>query len=87
MHAANVLRAQRQPWLVIDPKPFLGDCTYDTTQHLFNCSKRLHLDPHGTIRRFAGLLDIDYECARCWMFARAAIEVDYVQTLVRTIAP
>jgi streptomycin 6-kinase len=25
LHAGNVLRAQRQPWLVIDPKPFVGD--------------------------------------------------------------
>ena len=25
LHAGNVLRAERQPWLVIDPKPFVGD--------------------------------------------------------------
>lgn len=24
LHAGNVLRAQRAPWLVIDPKPFVG---------------------------------------------------------------
>jgi len=36
LHAGNVLRAQREPWLVIDPKPFLGDPAYDATQHLFN---------------------------------------------------
>jgi streptomycin 6-kinase len=35
--AGNVLRAQRQPWLVIDPKPFVGDSAYDATQHLLNC--------------------------------------------------
>ena len=26
-----------RPWLVIDPKPFVGDPAYDATQHLFNC--------------------------------------------------
>ena len=25
LHAGNVLRARREPWLVIDPKPFVGD--------------------------------------------------------------
>src|SRR5262245_13617809 len=34
LHAGNVLRARRQPWLVIDPKPFVGDPAYDATQHL-----------------------------------------------------
>ena len=41
LHAGNVLRAQREPWLVIDPKPFLGDPAYDATQHLLNCQDRL----------------------------------------------
>jgi Aminoglycoside/hydroxyurea antibiotic resistance kinase len=31
LHAGNVLRAQHQPWLVIDPKPFDGDPAYDAT--------------------------------------------------------
>jgi len=25
LHAGNVLRAEREPWLVVDPKPFFGD--------------------------------------------------------------
>ena len=45
LHAANVLRAEREPWLVIDPKPFIGDPAFDATQHLFNCRARLHADP------------------------------------------
>jgi streptomycin 6-kinase len=74
LHAANVLRAQRQPWLVIDPKPFIGDPAYDLTQHLFNCSASLCADPWGTIRRFADLVGIDEERVRLWTFARAAAE-------------
>jgi streptomycin 6-kinase len=74
LHAGNVLRAQRQPWIAIDPKPFIGDRAYDLTQHLFNCSASLRSDPHGTIRRFADQVGVDQERVRLWTFARAAAE-------------
>jgi len=74
LHAGNVLRAQREEWLAIDPKPFVGDRAYDTTQHLFNCRTRLLADAEGTIQRFADLLEVDAERVRLWMFARAAAE-------------
>jgi streptomycin 6-kinase len=72
LHAGNVVRAQREPWLVIDPKPFIGDTAYDATQHLLNCEARLFSDPDRTMRHFADLLRVDYERVRLWMFARAA---------------
>jgi len=74
LHAGNVVRAQREPWLVIDPKPFVGDRAYDATQHLFCCDARLRADPDKAIRRFADLLGVDRERVRLWMFARAAAE-------------
>jgi streptomycin 6-kinase len=74
LHAGNVLRAEREPWLMIDPKPFVGDPAYDATQHLFNCDERLRADPSELIRRFADLLGIPAERVRLWMFARAAAE-------------
>jgi streptomycin 6-kinase len=74
LHAGNVLRAQREPWLVIDPKPFVGDRAYDATQHLFNCKARLSEDPRATIHRVADLLGVDEERVRMWMFARVAAE-------------
>ena len=74
LHAGNVLRAEREPWLVIDPKPFVGDPAYDATQHLLNCDARLRADPDGTIRRLADLLGLDPERVRLWTFARAAAE-------------
>jgi streptomycin 6-kinase len=74
LHAGNVLRAEREPWLVIDPKPFVGDPAYDATQHLFNCYARLRSNPDKTIRRLADLLDVDHERLRLWTFARAAAE-------------
>jgi streptomycin 6-kinase len=90
LHAGNVLSARREPWLVIDPKPFLGDPAYDATQHLLNCRGRLRADPAGTIERFAGLLDLPAERVRLWMFARAAAEPrdDWSDlTLARSLAP
>ena len=74
LHAGNVLRAQREPWLAIDPKPFVGDRAYDATQHLFHCKGRMLTDPDATISRFANLLDVDDERVRLWMFARSAAE-------------
>lgn len=74
LHAGNVLRAQREPWLAIDPKPFVGDPAYDATQHLLNCTERLRSDPHATISRFADLLGVDHERVRLWTFARLAAE-------------
>jgi streptomycin 6-kinase len=74
LHAGNVLRAQREPWLVIDPKPFVGDPAYDATQHLLNCRERMAAAPQDTIGRFADLLEIDGERVRVWTFARLAAE-------------
>ena len=74
LHAGNVLRAQRKPWLAIDPKPFFGDPAYDATQHLLNCRDRLRSDGAGTVRRFADLLGVEEERVRLWTFARLAAE-------------
>jgi streptomycin 6-kinase len=91
LHAGNVLSAQREAWLVIDPKPFVGDRVYDATQHLFNRKKRLLNDPVVTIDRFADRLEIDRERLRLWMFARSSAEPrgawdDESLALARTLA-
>jgi len=74
LHAGNVLRAEREPWLVIDPKPFLGDPAYDATQHLLNCFRRLRFDPRRTIEDFSHLLGVESERVRLWIFARLVAE-------------
>ncbi|MGH3831650.1 MAG: aminoglycoside phosphotransferase family protein [Pseudonocardiaceae bacterium] len=74
LHPENVLAAQREPWLVIDPKPYLGDPTYDPLQHMLNFPDRLVRDPVGFARRMAGLLDLDAERLRWWLFARCVQE-------------
>jgi streptomycin 6-kinase len=93
LHAGNVLRAERDEWLVIDPKPFVGDRAYDATQHLLNCYERLWSERTDMIRRFADLLGVDSERVRLWVFARAAAEPrqdwmeDRLTQLARALAP
>ena len=74
VHAGNVLAAEREPWLVIDPKPFVGDPAYDATQHLFDARDRLAADPVGFVRRYAALLGLPEGRVRDWAFARFAAE-------------
>jgi streptomycin 6-kinase len=74
LHAGNVLAAIREPWLVIDPKPYVGDPAYDVLQHMLNCSGRLAADPHGLARRMASLLDLDPDRVLLWLFARCVQE-------------
>jgi streptomycin 6-kinase len=74
LHAENVLAAEREPWLAIDPKPYRGDPTYDALQHLLNCAERLHADPTGLAGRMADLLGLDALRLRRWLFARCVQE-------------
>lgn len=74
LHAANVLRSEREPWLVIDPKPFIGDAAFDLVQHLHNCEARLYADPVGMVKRMADLAEVDDERLTLWTFARAAAD-------------
>jgi streptomycin 6-kinase len=74
LHADNVLRAEREPWLAIDPKPFVGDRSYDPVQHLMNCETRLHRSPGCFVELIANLTEVDPARLRLWMFARAAAD-------------
>lgn len=72
--AVGVVAAEREPWLVIDPKPYVGDPTYDALQHLLNCEERLLGDPVALATRMAGLLDLEAERLLLWLFARCVVE-------------
>jgi streptomycin 6-kinase len=73
LHAGNILAAQREPWLVIDPKPYLGDPAFDPLQHLLNC-ERLTSDPVGLAHRMADLLELGPDRLVAWLFARCVLE-------------
>jgi streptomycin 6-kinase len=90
LHAGNVLAAQREPWLVIDPKPFIGDPAFDPVQHMLNCDRRLAAEPEGLAGRMAELLELEPERVRLWLFARCAQESIGYPTLrdpARRLAP
>jgi streptomycin 6-kinase len=74
LHAGNVLASKREPWLAIDPKPFIGDPAFDAVQHMLNCDERLTTDPLGLAQRMATLLKVDTERVRLWLFARCVQE-------------
>ena len=74
LHPENVLAAQREPWLAIDPKPYVGDPTYDALQHMLNHPDRLATDPVAFVERMAELLDLEPSRLREWLFARSVQE-------------
>jgi streptomycin 6-kinase len=74
LHGENILAARREPWLVIDPKPYVGDPAYDVLQHMLNCVDRLAADPAALAVRMAGLAGVDAARVRQWLFARAVQE-------------
>lgn len=90
LHAGNVLEARREPWLVIDPKPHVGDPTFDVVQHLLNCEERLTADPQALVKSMAELVDLDADRLLRWLFARCVVEsADWpvLGALARRLAP
>jgi streptomycin 6-kinase len=75
LHAGNVLSGERRTWLLIDPKPYVGDRHYDVIQHLLNCHESLQADPVGLAHRVADLAGLDATRVRRWLFARCVQEI------------
>jgi streptomycin 6-kinase len=74
LHAGNVLAAEREPWLAIDPKPHVGEPAYDPVQHMLGCRDRLERDPVRLVKRIATLTGCDLGRVTSWLFARCAQE-------------
>jgi streptomycin 6-kinase len=74
LHYFNVLAADREPWLVIDPKPMNGDPHYEIAPMLWNRWEELEGQVRaGVRRRFHGLVDaagFDEHRARDWVVVR-----------------
>ncbi|MFE1591230.1 aminoglycoside phosphotransferase family protein [Nocardia sp. NPDC058705] len=78
LHDANVLRGDREPWLAIDPKGYVGDPAYDTItviRSLRFAPLLFASDPATDIHRgldlFCEAAEIDRERARRWAQVRA----------------
>jgi streptomycin 6-kinase len=77
LHWANILRADREPWLAIDPKGYVGDPAYDTITALGFLTPLTEADPQAALQRriavFADAAELDRDRARRWTQARAVI--------------
>jgi streptomycin 6-kinase len=65
LHGLNILRAEREPWLAIDPKPIVAEPAYDTVALVRDARPPLA----GLRRRLdllADLLGLDRERMRLW---------------------
>ncbi|MER7458613.1 aminoglycoside phosphotransferase family protein [Micromonospora sp. NPDC126480] len=67
LHAGNVLRATREPWLVIDPKPLAGEREFSVVPMIRG--KELGHSPAAVLRRLDRLsagLGLDRDRVRAW---------------------
>jgi len=76
-HGGNVLRADREPWLAIDPKPLVGEREFDTASLLRDRRWELRREPQpeGRLRRrldhLHAELGLDRARMRGWAVAHA----------------
>lgn len=72
-HLWNILAAQREPWLVIDPKPLVGERAFDTGHFLRSLIPETHDRPivDRLVDRLAAELELDSERIRAWAFVRS----------------
>jgi streptomycin 6-kinase len=71
LHGGNILRAAREPWLVIDPKPVVGELELNGVGVLRNAAWR---GGTATVRRWLDVLEelgLDRERLRAWGTAHA----------------
>jgi streptomycin 6-kinase len=76
-HPGNVLAAEREPWLVIDPKPIVGDPAFDPVPLLVQdrggvCEPPEHAAIEGEVSTLADLLGIEPARIAMWTIARCA---------------
>jgi len=78
-HGHNVLAASREPWLAIDPKPFVGEPAFDAASWLVRVRRwrRRRLGSARHMRRSLDLaaaeLALDRERIRAWAVAHAVV--------------
>jgi streptomycin 6-kinase len=78
LHHFNVLAAQREPWLAVDPKGVVGEAAYDTGAFLHNPEQLLNTPHSGQVleRRIDLLteeLDLDRSRVRGWAISQAVL--------------
>jgi streptomycin 6-kinase len=76
-HLGNIMAARREPWLLIDPKPLVGEPAFDAGWLLIDLVRATPTPEVGErlVRRVAGGLGVDPERARAWAVLRAVEDV------------
>ena len=81
LHYLNVLASDREPWLVIDPKPMSGDPHFELAPMLWNRMEELgDAVRAGVRRRFHTLVDaaaLDEARARDWVIVRMVLNAHW----------
>lgn len=75
LHYLNVLRGDREPWLMIDPKPIVGDPEFGVIPMLWNRYDET-LGAQGIRARFDTIVtaaELDGELAAAWTLVRAVV--------------
>ncbi|MBE2221845.1 MAG: phosphotransferase [Anaerolineae bacterium] len=75
-HHENVLAAQRQPWLALDPKGVIGDPAYEVGAYLYNPNTENILAQNLVARRidqFSEILQIDRQRLISWGIVQAVL--------------
>jgi streptomycin 6-kinase len=67
-HAGNVLRASREPWLAIDPKPLRGEREFGVVALIRNVESESQL--RRFLDRLSGELGLDHARVRGWALAQ-----------------
>jgi streptomycin 6-kinase len=89
LHGDNVLAAEREPWLVIDPKPLIGEREFAVAPIVrsfeLGHSKR---DALYRLDRLTSELGLDRERARGWTIGQTmawAFDSEYIPTHLETV--
>jgi streptomycin 6-kinase len=77
LHPGNILAAEREPWLAIDPKPLIGDPAFDPVQILTQQAGRISEPPTPSavevrLALIGDLVALDPERIGLWALARTA---------------
>ncbi|GAB0101268.1 aminoglycoside phosphotransferase family protein [Nocardia sp. JMUB6875] len=76
-HLGNIVAAEREPWLLIDPKAYLGEAAFDAG---FLVMIQVQSDPtpehaRAVVERTAAALEVPVERAQAWAFMRSMEEI------------
>jgi streptomycin 6-kinase len=88
LHADNVLHSEREPWLVIDPKPLTGEREFSLAPIVR--SFELGHSPHAVrtrLDRLSAELGLDRDRARGWALAQTvawSLDGEYLPRHVET---